>query len=126
MAVSLPDFNVLFSIWLFPNTPGDGDPPDYTDVDGQLYFDSRQAGGPIDYTALDKFSPYVIIRMSLERITEWMDTYIIVWQDPLDNDTYYRAFFKQRVHAGFPNEYLEIFVFQCDDFGGASRQFVVP
>lgn len=122
----LPDFNLLMHGWVHPNNPDNGDPPDFVDIPCQLYYESRQGSSAISYMSSQEWPTSVVFRMPLGEIVEWMSAWIVGWNDPLGNDTYYRPFFKQRVHAGFPNEYLAMLCVQCADDGVPSAQFVIP
>jgi len=40
-----------------------------------------------------------------------------VFEVPAESGRYYRARFKERMHQGFPNEYLIVVVVQCNNAG---------
>jgi len=49
-----------------------------------------------------------------------------IWECPAGSGRYYRVFFKEGVHQGFPNEYCVHYCSQCDDLGVPTAIDVVP
>jgi len=130
MAATPPVFNLFTGAWNFPNLPSSS-LPDYSGFQVQLYVESRAGGLDIQYSDSTLYVPSIIVRFP-----KW-DGILIpddpdnIWVWQFDNDAvnagrFYRTFFKETMHKGFPNEYRMHMVAQCDDFGIPIARGVVP
>jgi len=115
MAYTLPQFNVLCDIWDAGNVPVDDD-PDYENVTVQFYVYSR-VSFDVQPCELELYQPPIQIRMPVAVVAIWETGQ--VFEVPAESGRYYRARFKEKLHLGFPNEYLVAYVVQCDDRGVA-------
>ncbi len=113
MAYRVPVFNVVCDLWYagrFPNT----DLPDIDDQECQFYVTSR---GPFDVNISDQrlYSPPIYLRLPLAAIAIWVQAQIV--ECPPGTGRYFSARWKERMHLGFPNEYLVIVLGQCASDG---------
>jgi len=113
MAYTLPEFNVLIDVWDSGNLPAD-DPPDFENVTVQFYVYSR-VSFDVQPCNLELYQPPIQIRLPVSTSAIWVSSQI--YEVPAESGRYYRARFKERVHLGFPNEYLVVYVVQCQDDG---------
>jgi len=113
MAYTLPVFNVPVDVWSTGNLPA-SEVPDFENVTSQFYIYSR-VSFDINACELELYSPPIQIRMPLAAIVPW--TQGQVFEVPAESGRYYRARLKERVHMGFVNEYLVIYVVQCNANG---------
>lgn len=118
MAYNLPNFNIPGDVWFAGNAPILG-PPDNTGNFYQLYTYSRADPGISDF-APDLFRPTILVRVPVALyphlgpplvgcIFGFTDSQGFVW--------YYSVKWWNMVHQGFPNEYVECQVAQCDSAG---------
>ena len=116
MAVSLPNFNLTFDLWVDPATPAT-DPPDFTNQPCQLYVRSK---ADIDTTPgnLDLWWPPIYLRVPLGVVLPQKGDVVQVHHLALD---YYKVAWTQNIHMGFPNEYVLSLVRQCTDAGVIPR-----
>jgi hypothetical protein len=116
---SLPDFNLVVNYYLPPNVPS-VDPPSGSWT-GQLYFYSREAAaesilfgltGAHVIPALWRF-PKEILTSSpppyVEAVIEHLATDLVIH--------YWYVAGWEYTHAGFPNEYVTMYTFQCSADG---------
>lgn len=116
-AYTQPDFNVQFSVWQFGHTPA-VDPLDFQCF-GQLYLSSK---GLLDITPNnpDDWVPPIYMRINppdlalfnlpcVGSIVGVFDTFAFEW--------YYKLRWWERIHAGFPNEYIAFIAEQCSSAG---------
>jgi len=115
MAYTLPVFNVPIDVWDAGHTPAVDD-PDFENVNVQFYVYSRVSFDvmPCD---LELYQPPIQIRMPASTSAIWVSGQI--FEAPAESGRYYKARFKERVHMGFPNEYLVVYVAQCQSDGAA-------
>jgi len=113
MAYTTPVFNLLANVWNAGNVPADG-PPDWSGVACQFYIYSRNSTS-IQPCELELYTPVIQIRLPIAASGPWVDGQ--VFEVEAGSGRYYRARFKDRVHYGFPNEYLVAYVVQCNDEG---------
>jgi len=113
MAYTTPVFNVPVDVWDAGNLPSDV-PPDFENVTCQFYVYSR-VSFDVNPCDLELYCPAIQIRMPLSTLTIWESSQ--VYEVPAESGRYYRARFKERVHLGFVNEYLVVYVVQCTDAG---------
>jgi len=113
MAYTTPVFNVPVDVWDAGNVPSDV-PPDFENVTCQFYVYSR-VSFDVNPCELELYTPAIQVRMPLSTIAIWESSQ--VYEVPAESGRYYRARFKERVHLGFPNEYLVVYVVQCNDAG---------
>jgi len=113
MPAYLPSFNILCDIWTVGKYP-DVDAPTYVDVPCQLYVNSK---GLLDIEPDDQWAwvPPIWVRMPLSHFTQW--GVATIFSAPKGLSEFYKARWKNRMHAGFPNEYLVAVVEQCDGMG---------
>lgn len=114
---TLPEFNLLCNRWAFPAVPFDT-APDNTDIPVQVYVNNKFSleitpGGPSYWV------PPIQLRISMAD-GGIMGVGDILGVDPGKSD-YYRVRWVQRIHAGFVNEYMQVIVEQCDEFGATPR-----
>lgn len=113
MAYTVPDFNVLCDVWSVGTVPDD-DAPAFENVACQFYIYSR-GSWDIQPCELELYHPPIGVRFPVAAATPWEDGQ--VFEVPPGSGRYYRARFKERVHLGFPNEYLVCYVVQCQGDG---------
>lgn len=109
-----PNFNLLASAWNALHVPNI-DFPDWEDVPCQLYLESRPSGLDTSISDAESWTPSVLIRFP--KILTALSTTVWIWEVPAGSERYYRVFFKETCHMGFPNEYLVHFCTQCGPFG---------
>jgi len=115
-----PDFNLTSDVWLCDLTvrPADG-PPDIAGLDCQKYLPSR---GMWDLTPpwsagfYLAWSPPVHIRFPRASpfLGSWPTWKVCCVECPSGSQQYYRAYWADVQHEGFPNEYIEWVGVQCD------------
>lgn len=113
MAYTTPNFNLLVDVWDAGNVPADDD-PDFENVTMQLYVYSR-VSFDVQPCELELYQPPIQLRMPVSVLAIWTSGQ--VFECPAESGRYYRARFKEKIHQGFPNEYLVAYVVQCDDTG---------
>jgi hypothetical protein len=122
MPFTLPQFNLLADVWYCGRVPDDGD-PDAENITVQLYLNPRGPFGMNDqFTEFTTLFPPMFVRMPLSAVSEWEQSNI--WEIPAESGRYYLVVFKERMHQGFPNEYLLAQCVQCDAEGQAARRNV--
>lgn len=119
MAVfTLPDFNLVASVWVAPNTPFGGGPADFTNKPCQLYVQNRPV---LSYTQVNGAAddPIVIIRVDYKTFDDMGPLLKSVWQivDQFANKWFYSVCWWEYIHRGFPNEYIEMQCVQSDNAG---------
>ncbi len=116
MAVSLPNFNLTFDLWVAPGTPAGG-PPDFTNRPCQLYVRSK---ADIDQTPGSPtfWYPPIYLRLPVGTVLPLPGDIVQVHHLALD---YYKVSWSQNIHMGFPNEYVMALVRQCTDSGVEPR-----
>jgi len=113
MAYTVPNFNVFADVWSTGHVPADDD-PDFENLTVQLYIYSR-VSFDVQPCELELYQPPIQIRIPRAASTPWVEGQ--VFEVPAESGRYYRARFKERVHIGFPNEYLVVVVVQCGSDG---------
>jgi hypothetical protein len=113
MAYTLPVFNVPVDVWSTGHVPS-VDAPDFENVATQPYIYSR-VSFDVHQCELELYLPALQLRQPLSAIVAWQAGQ--VFEVPAESGRYYRARIKERVHMGFSNEYLVIFVVQCNADG---------
>lgn len=113
MAFSLPTFNLVCNIWIPHDSPGDG-PASHQLIPCQLYLNSR-VGADQEYGTSWAWSPSIILRLPIAELVAWEQAGII--EIPSGNPDYYIPRLKERMHRGFPNEYLVMYVDQANAAG---------
>jgi hypothetical protein len=113
MAYTVPQFNLLCDIWNAGHVPSVDD-PDAENVPCQFYLYSR---GTFDVQPceLELYTPTIWIRLPIGETANFVSGQ--VFECPAESGRYYRARFKERMHQGFPNEYLIVVVVQCTEDG---------
>lgn len=116
MAYVLPTFNLSLDYW-FPGDRPSTDPPD-TQVQCQLYVYSRamlfDRVTPITLTA-EAVETY--IRLSFDELYRIGPTIVggtFRYADPFGIDWFWNTIAWEFVHLGFPNEYAQARVIQCN------------
>jgi hypothetical protein len=116
MAFTLPDFNLLANVWTAGRVPSSG-APDVANVPLQVYVFSRMTYDNAESTP-SPVIPTIILRLPTS-------TYLPVVGDVFDelsfSPDYYRVQWVQRMHIGFPNEYVAAVSVQCDVNGHTPR-----
>lgn len=113
MAFTKPNFNVLANRWAHPAKPGLGNP--VTDqIQVQLYVNTRGTVSPSGTGTL--FNTFIYASLRLDYVPGKFSLNDM-WEVPAGYGQYLVGPYGYPVHLGFPNEYLEIAVFQCDDVG---------
>lgn len=113
MAFTPPQFNVACDVWYFGRTPNGGT-PDVDDQPCQFYFTPRghlSVGGELWQSII----PTCYLRLPFADQVVWHNLSIV--EVPPSSGRYYAAVFKDRMHLGFPNQYLFALVVQCDANG---------
>jgi len=113
MAYTTPVFNVPVDVWDAGHFPA-SDAPDFENVTTQFYVYSR-VSFDVQPCELELYQPPIQIRMPVATAAIWVSGQ--VFEAPAESGRYYRARFKERVHLGFVNEYLVVYVVQCDAEG---------
>jgi hypothetical protein len=113
MAFTLPVFNLTANVWNTGNVPS-GSSPDFTGVACQFYIYSR-VSVDVQPCELELYTPLIQIRLPIAAATPWVNGQ--VFEVVGGSGRFYRARFKDRLHYGFPNEYLVAYVVQCDEDG---------
>jgi len=113
MAYTVPNFNVFADVWSTGHVPADDD-PDFENLTVQLYIYSR-VSFDVQPCELELYQPPIQIRIPRQAPIPWVNGQ--VFEVPAESGRYYRARFKERVHIGFPNEYLVVVVVQCGSDG---------
>lgn len=113
MSYTVPNFNLLADVWDSGHNPAAND-PDEENVPCQFYLYSR---GTFDVQPceLELYTPPIWLRFPKNQ--EAIVNASQVFEVPAESGRYYRARFKERMHQGFPNEYLIVVVVQCNDEG---------
>lgn len=121
MAYRLPLFNLLANIWDC-STPADGDPT-WVNVPCQKYIRSRMMLDVTPQAEADwwmLWQPPIQLRCPSDhaafsgRPHDWSHT---IYEVPAGSGQYYRIFWSELQHQGFPNEYAVQVATQCDDSG---------
>lgn len=113
MPYTVPNFNLTCDVWNAGNIPSSG-PADFTGVACQFYIYSRHSTD-VQPCELELYTPVVQIRMPVAAGGPWVSGQ--VFEVESGSGRYYRARWKDRVHYGFPNEYLVAIVVQCNEDG---------
>jgi len=113
MAYTLPVFNVTMDVWDAGHVPSVDD-PDFEGVALQFYVYSR-VSFDVQPCELELYQPPIQLRLPVSSLAIWSSGQ--VFECPPESGRYYRARFKERVHLGFVNEYLVVYVAQCNDAG---------
>jgi len=114
MSFQLPNFNLLANIWAVGDGPLEG-APGYPDVPCQLYVNSK-AAFDTEYGTAWAWSPPTFLRLPVAFEAAWQNAGIIEITAHLGD--FYIAKWKERIHMGFPNEYLAIQMDQSVDAHG--------
>lgn len=109
MAYTVPNFNVFADVWSTGHVPSEDD-PDFENLTVQFYIYSR-VSFDVQPCELELYQPPIQIRIPVAAPIPWAAGQ--VFEVPAESGRYYRARFKERVHIGFPNEYLVVVVSQC-------------
>jgi len=113
MAYTVPVFNVPIDVWDAGHVPDD-DVPDFENVTVQFYVYSR-VSFDVQPCELELYNPPIQIRFPVSTLAIWVSGQ--VFEVPAESGRYYRARFKEKLHLGFPNEYLVAYVVQCNGAG---------
>lgn len=113
MAFNLPVFNLNLGMYLPPNNPMTG-PPDQL-IDCQLYVDAKARvditpGSPLDWV------PPIYIRLSVDDFYVNLPPAVGAGFRYIDDNAqtwYYVVRWWERIHAGFPNQYMQLLCEQC-------------
>lgn len=115
MAYTVPQFNVAVDVWYTGHRPAT-DGPDAENVPCQFYLYSRFSLD-IQPCELELYQPPIFIRLPTSESANWQNGQI--FECPPESGRYFRARFKERMHLGFPNEYLVVVCIQCNADGEA-------
>lgn len=116
MTLLAPTFNMAAAWWSWGNSTSN--PPD-ANIKVQLYYNSRAVLSQVD-GGLTKLYTQQIIRYALaDYIAMGVMQTGSIWQivDALGFGWYYVTLYWDACHRGFPNEYIECVVTQCDASG---------
>jgi len=113
MAYTVPVFNVPIDVWDAGHVPDD-DVPDFENVTVQFYVYSR-VSFDVQPCELELYNPPIQIGFPVSTLAIWVSGQ--VFEVPAESGRYYRARFKEKLHLGFPNEYLVAYVVQCNGAG---------
>jgi len=120
VAYTPPNYNLLASLWTCDLTqrPDDG-APDWEDVPCQKYLTSRSSWPttpPWTTGFYLAYHPPVILRFprTMPFDGPWHAWKITCVEVPQGSGQYYRAFWGDVQHQGFPNEYAQLVCVQCD------------
>jgi len=113
MAYTPPQFNIPVDVWSTGHIPDDDD-PDFENVSAQFYIYSR-VSADVHPCELELYHPITQIRLPVSVAVLWVSAQI--FEVPSESGRYYRAKLKERIHLGFPNEYLVAYVVQCNGLG---------
>ena len=116
MAYRLPNFNLSARIWTGGSTPSGG-APTLTGIPCQLYVHSKGVYGDFPVGTFQTI-PTILFRFPVGLYAPAVGD-IIDSVSPIND--YYLVGFSQKIHAGFPNQYLLVSVLQCDQFGVTPR-----
>lgn len=123
MSYRLPNFNLLCNIWLCNNVPSGGG-ADESFVPVQKYILSRpgteiamNSGSGANWWL--SWPPPIVLRFARDGVYSggrqtWQGSFFEV---PMGSGQYYRTFWHEVQHEGFPNEYAMVIVSQCDENG---------
>lgn len=114
---NLPIFNLKMD-WWDNSAPPHGRAPDAS-IFTQLYVNSKP-GFAVSPTVPMDWNPPIVIRLSSSDFDAFMPPAVSSywhWVDGAGNNWYWLVSWWERIHAGFPNEYVEMTVVQCDAFG---------
>lgn len=113
---NVPNFNLRIRGWNPGHTPA-GDPPDHTDVPAQLYVRTQSMIATDPFPPVG-FKPSIFLRFPTPSLFVLNGS---IWE-PHNEDpgAYNLVVWLQKVHLGFPNEYLLAMVSQCDAMGTPS------
>lgn len=115
MAFTLPTFNLAVDVWLPPNKPSLG-AADITGLPCQLYTDSRILG--IEqypaYAGIEVYVPPIVLRTPKAGPIQNRRTIV---NDGPGSTNYYLVSYIQDTHVGFPNQYTEAIMYQCNANG---------
>jgi len=106
MAYTVPQFNLLASIWRIGQPPSEGFLPLYDNVPYQAYYNSR-----VGYN----YGSQIAIRTPKDMVRQllWYD----IWEAPRLSGRYWITIGHARVHEGFVNEYFVCTGFPTDNAG---------
>jgi hypothetical protein len=123
MSFTLPQFNVSYDGWNYPNTPSGGG-PDFSGIPCQFYVPSR---GIFDVTpdTQSEWVPPIYIRVPVTSYAAFKAVWIFGVDDG-HGIQYYKARWKEVMHLGFPNQYWIAVVEQCDNAGVVPFYKLVP
>jgi len=113
MPFSLPNFNLLCEAWPVHDAPSEG-PATWQDVPCQLYVNPKTPVAQ-EYGTYWAWSPTIFLRLPTSALLMWEGCGIIHLS--YASDDYYIPRMKERMHRGFPNEYLVIWCDQSDATG---------
>jgi len=121
MAYTVPNFNLLASIWDC-RFPADG-AADWEDVPVQKYLRSRMSldvGPQVEAGWWQNWTPPIQLRFPRDH-EAFMDPPALwnhlSFEVPAGSGQYYRCQWQEVQHQGFPNEYAIILVTPCDEAG---------
>jgi len=106
VSFTLPTFNLVCNLWRAPDTPSD--PPTST-PDCQLYYPSRSTL-PLEVSDDEIYSPAAWIRFP------WGTDVLVgdILEVAQGDGYFYEVRFTDRMHRGFPNQYLFAVAKQTD------------
>lgn len=121
MPFYLPNFNLVAMGWAIGITPNTG-APEWDEWPCQLYVQPRQPGRGHEFQGEPQQPITTIMRMPTANFDAYAGTDI--WEIPAHSGNYYKVFYKETMHLGFPNEYYALFVTQCDGDGTPVARFL--
>ena len=117
----LPVFNLLARYWTGGFTPATG-PPAAANIPSQLYLPTKGLLD-IEYDTAWAWQPPLWLRLPSIEVVAAQQGYI--WEIPQLSGLYYHKRWVDLAHQGFPNEYWQLLVAQCDDTGVEVTRWVV-
>jgi hypothetical protein len=112
MGFTLPNFNLLFDMWVDPDVPS-AVPPTFSDIPCQVYVHAKADIDQINAGGND-WVPPIYLRVPLSRPRPQVRDVVQVKYLALD---YYVVTWTQNIHMGFPNEYVMVLIKHCTSGG---------
>lgn len=122
MPFYLPSFNLAGNGWTIAGTPNAQPVPEWEELAVQLYIESRQPGRGQEFQGNPQQPCTTVVRFTIDLASAFVDIWI--WEIPAGSHNYYKVFYKEIMHQGFPNQYHAHFVTQCDGDGTAVARYL--
>lgn len=125
MPFNEPQYPLLASLWRCDGSinPNAG-PPDYTSIPCEKYINPRtnlDCTPPFEAGFWHFWCPPVVLRFPMGDpfFPTWPQWKISYTEVPEGSGQFYRTFFRDIMHEGFPNQYAMLIAVQCDGDGKA-------